>query len=69
MSGDTLHHVIRWNVNFCAVHRVAKREAIMKEENERESSFYCTNVQIFRGKLTMPPQFIGAGIRSPGRVR
>jgi hypothetical protein len=34
--------------------QVAKREMIVKEENEREFSGYCTHIQIVRGKLTMP---------------
>jgi hypothetical protein len=41
-----------------------------RERRKREIvSCYCTHVQAFRVKLTMPPQFIGAGSRSPGCVR
>ena len=33
---------------------VAKREAVVKAENQREFSCSCTHVQVFRVKLTMP---------------
>jgi len=33
---------------------VAKIEAIVKEESWEWASSYCTHVQVFRVKLTMP---------------